>query len=68
MTSQNPDVSGWLTNDAIVARKLRTIDRRYERAKRGMIGLGVVAKAEAMRIARNRRQDAYDAITKEAGL
>ena len=57
---------GWLTNDAIAARKLRIIDRRYLRAKRDMIGLGVVAKAEAMRIARNERQEAYDAIMKES--
>jgi hypothetical protein len=57
--------AGWVTNDPEAARKLRAIDRDYEKVKAGTVGLSLAGKVETIRKAKAARRAAYDAILTE---
>jgi hypothetical protein len=52
----------WITNDLEVAKKLRSADFRFERAKVMMQGMTLGEKIEAQRKAKAARQAEYDEI------
>ena len=54
----------WVTNDPVAARKLHTIDRKYEAARRRIaeMNLPLEAKLKAYAAAREARNVAYDAV------
>lgn len=58
-------MNGWVTNSPTIAKRLRAIDREYEKMKADTIGMSLAAKIETIRIAKAARRAAYDAILKE---
>lgn len=52
----------WVTNVPEIARKLRAIDRQYEKARANTVGLSLAGKVETIRKAKAARRAAYDAI------
>jgi hypothetical protein len=62
MTREFRGLGGWVTNDPDVAKKLRSVDMRYERAKIMTQGMRLGEKIEAQRVAKAEWQAEYDAI------
>lgn len=52
----------WVTNDREVARKLRAVDDSYDLEVACARSLPLLEKIKGLRVAKERRQAAYDAI------